>query len=337
MLSKATVTMKSAGGLFVLWVALLAYGKFAEAQQPKKVHRIGVFLPVTASASAHLIEAFRQGLREYGYIDQQNIALESRYADAEGKPERLKDLAAELVSLKVEVIVAGSTPGIMAARNATGAIPIVMVTTGDPVAGRLVASLARPGGNITGLTALGQELSGKRLEVLKEAVPKASLVAILSNPENPDTDLSLKGAQVAARALGVRLRVQEVRVPTEFDKAFEAITREGAAALMVLPDPMFVSQRERIVALTAKRRLPAMYAHREFFDVGGLMFYGASLADMWRRAAAYVDKILKGAKPADLPVEQPTKFEFVINLKTAKQIGLTIQPNVLARADRVIR
>ena len=225
----------------------------------------------------------------------------------------------------------------MAARNATGAIPIVMVTTGDPVTGRLVASLARPAGNITGLTALGQELGGKRLEVLGEAVPKVSLVAILSNPENPDTDLSLQGAEVSARALGVRLRVQEVRIPTEFEKAFEAITREGAGALMVLPDPMFVDQRERIVALTAKRRLPAMYAHREFFDVGGLMFYGASLADMWRRAASYVDKILKGANPAKIPVEQAKKFELLINLKTAKQIGLMIPPTVLARADKVIK
>jgi putative tryptophan/tyrosine transport system substrate-binding protein len=277
----------------------------------------------------------RQGLREYGYVDKQNIALEYRYA--EGKAERLKDLAAELVSLKVDVIVAGSTPGVMAARNATGAIPIVMVTTGDPVAGRLVASLAHPGGNITGLTALGQELGGKRLEVLGEAVPKASLVAILSNPENPDTDLSLQGAEVSARALGVRIRVQEVRVPTEFEKAFEAITREGAGALMVLPDPMFVDQRERIVALTAKRRLPAMYAHREFFDVGGLMFYGASLADMWRRAASYVDKILKGANPAKIPVEQAKKFELLINLKTAKEIDLKIPQSVLYRADRVIK
>ena len=320
---------------FLAGLIVVALFSRAEAQQPKKVHRIGVFLPVSASASAHLIEAFRQGLREYGYIDKQNIALEYRYA--EGKAERLKDLAAELVSLKVDVIVAGSTPGVMAARNATGAIPIVMVTTGDPVTGRLVASLARPGGNITGLTALGQELGGKRLEVLGEAVPKASLVAILSNPENPDTDLSLQGVEVSARALGVRLRVQEVRIPTEFEKAFEAITREGAGALMVLPDPMFVDQRERIVALTAKRRLPAMYAHREFFDVGGLMFYGASLADMWRRAASYVDKILKGANPAKIPVEQAKKFELLINLKTAKQIGLTIPQAVLYRADKVIK
>ena len=306
-----------------------------EAQQAKKVPRIGVFLPASASATAQLVEAFRQGLREHGYVGEQNLTLELRYA--EGKVERFAGLAAELVRSKVDVIVAGSTPGVIAAKNTTGAIPIVMVTTGDPVASGLVASLARPGGNITGVTALGQELSGKRLEVLKEAIPKVSRVAVLSNPTNPDSELSLKGMEAAARALGVQLQLQEVRDPTEFEKAFEAITRQGARALMVLPDPMYVSERGRIVALSAKSRLPAMYAHREFVDAGGLMFYGASLADMWRRAATYVDKILKGAKPADLPVEQPTKFELVINLKTAKQIGLTIPPNVLARADKAIK
>ena len=316
-------------------VVLLALGVTAEAQQTKKVPRIGAFVPASASGAPQLVEALRQGLREHGYVEEQNITLEPRYA--EGNIERLAGFAAELVRLKADVIVVGSTPGIIAVKNTTGAIPIVMVTTGDPVAGGLVASLARPGGNITGLTALGQELSGKRLEVLKEVVPKVSRVAVLSNPTNPDSELSLKGMEVAARALGVHIRLQEVRDPTEFDKAFEATIRVGARALMVLPDPMFVSQAGRIVALSAKSRLPAMYAHREFVDVGGLMFYGASLADMWRRAATYVDKILKGTKPADLPVEQPKKFEFIINLKAAKQIGLTIPPNVLARADRVIK
>jgi putative ABC transport system substrate-binding protein len=322
-------------GSFALCALLLALCASAQAQQATKIPRIGAFVPASASAAPELVEALRQGLREHGYVEEQNITLEPRYA--EGKIERLAGFAAELVRLKADVIVVGSTPGIIAVKNTTGAIPIVMVTTGDPVAGGLVASLARPGGNITGLTALGQELSGKRLEVLKEAVPKVSRVAVLSNPTNPDSGMSLKGVEVAARALGVQFRVQEVRDPTEFDKAFETITREGARALMVLPDPMFVSQRGRIVALSAKSRLPAMYAHREFVDAGGLMFYGASLADMWRRAATYVDKILKGTKPADLPVEQPKKFEFIINLKAAKQIGLTITPNVLARADKVIR
>ena len=320
---------------FGLCAMLLALCQSVEAQQPKKVPRIGAFVPASASAAPELVEALRQGLREHGYVEEQNITLEPRYA--EGEIERLAGFAAELVRLKADVIVVGSTPGIIAVKNTTSAIPIVMVTTGDPVAGGLVASLARPGGNITGLTALGQELSGKRLEVLKEAVPKVSRVAVLSNPTNPDSGLSLKGVEVAARALGVQFRVQEVRDPTGFDKAFETITRQGARALMVLPDPMFVSQRGRIVALSAKSRLPAMYAHREFVDAGGLMFYGASLADMWRRAATYVDKILKGTKPADLPVEQPKKFEFIINLKAAKQIGLTIPQWTLTKADKVIK
>ena len=321
--------------LWLLMVILLDWTHSADAQQPTKISRIGVFLPANASSTAHLVDAFRHGLREHGYVEKQNVTLEARYA--EGKAERLPGLAAELVRFKVDVMVVGSTPGVMAAKNATGTIPIIMVTTGDPVASGLVATLARPGGNITGVTALGQELAGKRLEVVKETVPKLSRVAVLSNPVNPDSGLSLKGMEVAAQALAVQLRVHEVSDPDEFEKAFEAITREGATALMVLPDPMFVSQRRAIVALSAKRRLPAMYAHTEFVDAGGLMFYGASLADMWRRAATYVDKILKGAKPADLPVEQPTKFELIINLKTAKQIGLAIPPNVLARADRVIR
>jgi putative ABC transport system substrate-binding protein len=315
-------------------VVLLAVALIAEAQQPAKVARIGIFLPASASASAHMVEAFRQGLREHGY-GKQNVTLESRYG--EGKAERLSDLAAELVRLKVDVIVVGSTPGVMAAKTATRKIPIVMVTTGDPVAGGLIASLARPGGNITGVTALGQELSGKRLEVLKEAVPNVSRVAVLLNPLNPDSALSLKGTEVAARTLGLQLRVQEVHDPTDFPKAFEALTREGATALVVLADAMFVSQAGRIVALSAKSRLPAIYAHRELVDAGGLMFYGASLADMFRRAAYYVDRILKGAKPADLPVEQPTKFELLINLNAAKQIGLTIPPAVLSKADKVIK
>ena len=327
--------MKGKITVLTLCAMLFALCYSASAQQPKKVPRIGAFVPASASAAPQLIEALRQGLREHGYVEEQNITLEPRYA--EGKIERLAGFAAELVRLKADVIVVGSTPGIIAVKNTTGAIPIVMVTTGDTVAGGLVASLARPGGNITGLTALGQELSGKRLELLKEAVPKVSRVAVLSNPTNPDSGMSLKGMELAARALGVQFRVQEVHDPAELDKAFQATTREGAKALMVLPDAMFVSQRERIVTLSAKSRLPAMYPHEEFVDAGGLMFYGASLADMWRRAATYVDKILKGAKPADLPVEQPKKFALIINLKAAKQIGLTIPPNVLVRADRVIK
>jgi putative ABC transport system substrate-binding protein len=320
---------------WLLAVWFLGSLSLAEAQQPAKIPRIGVFLPASAPATTHLVDAFKQGLQDHGYSVNRNITLESRFA--EGKPELLARFAGELVRLKVDVIVAGSTPGAIAAKTATGAIPIVIVTTGDPVASGLVASLAHPGRNITGVTALGQELAGKRLEVLKEMLPAVSRVGVLSNPDNSDSALSLKGVEVAARQLGLELRVQEVRAPTAFEQAFEAMARERAGAVMVLPDPMFVSYRERIVALAAKSRLPAMYAHREYMDEGGLMSYGASLADMWRRAAVYVDKILKGAKPADLPVEQPTKFELVINLKAAKQIGLTIPPNVLARADRVIK
>jgi putative tryptophan/tyrosine transport system substrate-binding protein len=309
--------------------ALCAAPLAAEAQQVK-TNRIGV---LTTGAGA--ADSLRQNLRKLGYVEGQNVAFELRYT--EGRPERLDEFAFELARLKVDVIVASYPAAVFSARRASATIPIVMVNTPDPVDLGLVASLARPGGNITGLTARGQELSGKRLEVLKETVPKVSRVAVLSNPTNPDSVLSLKGIEVAARALGVQFRVKEVHDPTKLDKAFEDTTREGARALMVLPDPMFVSEGRRIVALAAQSRLPAMYAHREFVDAGGLMFYGASLADMWRRAAIYVDKILKGTKPADLPVEQPTKFDFIINLKAAKQIGLTIPPNVLARATKVIK
>jgi ABC-type uncharacterized transport system substrate-binding protein len=321
--------------LIMLTGFILASVHLAHAQQPKKSPRIGRLSPISASAGLPIEEAFRQGLRDLGWIEGQNIVIEYRYA--EGKAARLPELAAELVRLRVDLIVAGSTPGILAAKNATGAIPVVMVTTGDPVVNGLVASLARPGGNVTGLTALSQELSGKRLELLKEAVPSGARVAVLSDPAVPDSGPALKGAKAAARALGVRLQELEVRDPNEFEKAFVAMARERAGALMVLGGIIFNAHRERIVELTAKSRLPAIYDLREYVEAGGLMFYGATLPDMYRRAATYVDKILKGAKPANLPVEQPIKFEFVINLKTAKQIGLTISPNVLVRADKVIK
>jgi len=314
---------------------LLALCLSAQAQQAKKVPRIGRLSPTTLSASSLIDEAFRQGLRDLDWVEGQNIAIEYRYA--EGKLDRLPELAGELVRLKVDVIVSGATSGTLAAKNATNKIPIVMVITGDPVTSGLIVSLARPGGNITGLTALGQELSGKQLELLKEAVPKITRVAVLSNPAGPDAGPSVKGLEAAARVLGVKLRVLEVQEPNEFDNAFATMSKERAGALIVLADRMFNSQRPRIVGLAAKSRLPAMYALREYMDDGGLMFYGAALPDMYRRAAYYIDKILKGTKPADLPVEQPVKFELVINLKAAKQIGLTIPPNVLARADRVIR
>jgi putative ABC transport system substrate-binding protein len=323
--------MRKSRVLSILFV-LLAGAGIAEPQQPKKVPRIGFLSPLE---SPQYFAAFRQGLRELGYTEGQNVVIE--YRSAKGMPQRFPDLAAELVRLNVDVIVAASGGGALAAKNATSTIPIVIGTTGDPVASGLVASLARPGGNITGLTALGTELTGKRLELLKEAVPKASRIVVLSTPGSTEGGASLKAMEVAAQPLRIELRVQEVRDPGEFKKTFAAITKEHAGAIMVLTGPLLTTHRKQIVEFAAKSRLPAMYGISEFVDAGGLMFYGASLPEMYRRAAAYVDKILKGTRPADLPVEQPTKFELVINLKTAKQIGLTILPNVLARADKVIR
>jgi len=323
--------MRKSRVLSILFV-LLAGAGIAEPQQPKKVPRIGFLSPLE---SPQYFAAFRQGLRELGYTEGQNVVIE--YRSAKGMPQRFPDLAAELVRLNVDVIVAASGGGALAAKNATSTIPIVIGTTGDPVASGLVASLARPGGNITGLTALGTELTGKRLELLKEAVPKASRIVVLSTPGSTEGGASLKAMEVAAQPLRIELRVQEVRDLGEFKKTFAAITKEHAGAIMVLTGPLLTTHRKQIVEFAAKSRLPAMYGISEFVDAGGLMFYGASLPEMYRRAAAYVDKILKGTRPADLPVEQPTKFELIINLKTAKQIGLTIPQRVLARADRVIR
>ena len=257
---------------FLTLLVVLALSSAGEAQQPKKISRIGRLSPLTSFADSPIFEALRQGLRDLGWVEGRNITFEHRFA--EGKLDRLPELAAELVRLKVDVFIAGSTPGALAAKNATAAIPIVMVTTGDPIAAGLVASLARPGGNVTGLTALGLELSGKRLEVLMEAVPSVGRVAVLSDPVFPESGPSLKGAKAAARALRVQLRVQEVGDPTEFEKAFAAMPHEGAGALIVLTGPMFLSQRERIVALAAKSRLPAMYAFRESVDAGGLILWG---------------------------------------------------------------
>ena len=317
--------------------ALLATPLAAEAQQAAKVARIG-YLALNLAASAHLTEAFRQGLRDLGYVEGRNLVIE--YRDAEGKPERFPALAAELVALKVDVIVAGGTPLVLTAKQATKTIPIVFATAADPVGSGLVTSLARPGGNVTGLSVLLPELVGKRLEQLKQAVPGVSRVAVLWQPgghdERTDKDI-LKEAEVAARALGVRLQFVEARGPTDFDRAFSDMTRARADAVTVQSTNIFFIERRRLLALAAKNRLPAMYLVREFVDAGGLMSYGPNVADLFRRAAIYVDKILKGAKPADLPVEQPTKFELVINLKTAKALGLTIPPSLLARADEVIQ
>jgi putative ABC transport system substrate-binding protein len=283
------------------------------------------------------LEAFRQSLRELGYVEGQNLVIEYRYA--EGNEEQLRALAAELVRLQVDVIVAEGAPGIRAAQHATRTIPIVMGGTGDAVAQGFVASLAHPGGNITGLSDQSTELPGKRLEILKETVPQSARIAVLANPAGPYYGIWMHNLTVAARALGLHLHVLELRSAGELDSAFAAMTREGADALLVLPDAMLIESRlhRRISDLAVNSRLPAMYSWREYVVVGGLMSYGISALEQHRHTATYVGKILRGAKPADLPVEQPTKFELVINLKTAKALGLTIPPTLLFQADEVIR
>ena len=315
-----------------LCAVLFALCFSAQAQQPKTVPRIG-YLGLIESRVVD--EAFRRGLREQGYVEGQNIHVEYRYA--EGRVERLADLAAELVRVKVDVIVATGTQVTDAAKRATKTIPIVFTVTSDPVTSGFVASLARPGGNITGFATLNIETSGKRLELLKEMMPQISRVAVLWNPTNSTTILAWKETEAVAKELRIRLQSLEVRGPDDLESAFRAATTERAGALILLPDNLFRPLQPRIRELVIKHRLPEIYWSSEYVEAGSLMSYGANIPDLFRRAATYVDKILKGAKPADLPVEQPTKFELVINLKTAKQIGLTIPPNVLARADKVIR
>jgi ABC-type uncharacterized transport system substrate-binding protein len=317
---------------------LVAAPLAAEAQQPAKIARIG-YLSNNLAGNPLAREAFLQRLRDLGYVEGRNLVIE--YRDAEGNAERLPALAAELVALKVDVIVAAAgTRVAMVAKQATRTLPIVFIGAGDPVTSGLVTSLARPGGNVTGLSLLFPELAAKGLEHLKQAVPGVSRVAVLLEPgavPEPTYKDILKGAGVAARALGVRLQVVEARGPEDFDRAFSDMTRARAGALAVLSTPMFASERRRLGDLAAKNRLPTVFQFREYVDAGGLMSYGPNIADLNRRAATYVDKILKGAKPADLPVEQPTKFELVINLKTAKALGLTIPPSLLGRADEVIQ
>jgi ABC-type uncharacterized transport system substrate-binding protein len=305
-----------------------------EAEESGKAYRVGILPPGPVSERLHLWKAFRQGLRDLGYVEGENITLV--FPAGEVRPERLSQLAAELVSLKVDVIVAAAAASIQAAGKATKTIPIVMPVANDPVESGFVASLGRPGGNITGLALVSSQLSAKRLELLRTVAPEVSRIAVLFNPTNPAFPHQMRETEAAARALGVHLQFLEVRDPKDIDKALQIATTSRAHALVVLDDALLFTYRTAIVKLAAKNRLAAIYGLREFVQAGGLMAYAANLADMYRRAATYVDRILKGAKPADLPIEQPTTFELVINLKTAKALGLTIPPSLLARADQVI-
>jgi len=319
---------------WLLIVFTLVSFRFAEAQQAGKVPRIGVLIAASTSFYSARVETFRQRLRELAYIEGKNIVIEYRYA--EGKLERLPDLAAELVRLKVDIIVtAGSANS--AAKKASATIPIVFASAPDPVGSGLVSSLARPGGNITGLSLMAQDLDGKRLELLKEAFPKVARVAFLWVPVDSRGNLALTEMEAAAKALGLKLLSLEVRSLDDFEGAFARAITNGAHALVTSASPLIDTQQRQVLDFAAKNRLPAMYHTSEYVEAGGLMSYAPNYADLWRRAGDYVDKILKGAKPADLAVEQPTKFEFTVNLKAAKQIGLTIPSNVLARADRVIK
>jgi putative tryptophan/tyrosine transport system substrate-binding protein len=325
-------------GLSIITFVLVVVGAEAWAQQPKKIARLGYLSPVDAATDSPRAEGIRLALRDLGYIEGQNIAIEYRYA--EGKSDRYPGLAAELVRLKVDIIVvSGGDMPIRAAKNATKTIPIVMTGQGsDPVRAGHVESLARPGGNVTGLTVLTRELGGKRLELLKEAVPKLARVAVLYDPANRASLHEVKELLPAdARALKLTIEPWEIRAVDDFEKVFAALNKQRPDGLYVPGTALMRANGKRIVDFALKSRLPSVYGSRGYVEAGGLMYYGADLADSYRRVATYVDKILKGAKPADLPVEQPTKFELVINLKTAKRIGLTIPPSVLARADRVIR
>jgi putative ABC transport system substrate-binding protein len=325
-------------GLIVL-AALAILLAPAEAQQAGKVSRMGYLSMLSRSDSTYigLRDAFRQGLRDHGYVEGQTIIIEWRFA--EGNNSRLPNLAAELVRLNVDLLFAEGTPATRAAKQATSTIPIVFSPIADPISSGLVANLARPGGNVTGLTFMAQELGGKRLELLKETVPRVARVGVLSHPGNPSESTRkslLQEMEAAARAAGLQLQHLEAQGANDLARAFAAMSRARLDALILLPSVMFTSERKRISELAAQERIPAMFFFREFPEAGGLMSYGPNFSDLWRRGATYVDKILKGAKPSDLPVEQPTKFELVINLKTAKALGLTIPPSLLLRADQVI-
>jgi ABC-type uncharacterized transport system substrate-binding protein len=329
-----------AAAFFMIAIQLLALAvllvPLAAAQQAGKIPRIGLLVPTSAARTA----AFRQGLRDLGYVDGRNMVIEARYA--EGDPDRLPNLAAELVGLKVDVLVIEGNAGIAAGKNATKTIPIVMAPSGDPIGAGFVVSLARPGGNLTGLSLLLTGLAKKRLELLTEAVPKASRVAVLWSPSRRgaggtrSSDLAFEETQTAARALRVQLQSLEVEGVDDFDRAFLAMRREHAGALVSISNSLLFTHRQRLAELALKHQIPAMFEFREYAEAGGLITYGASLDDLSRRAAIYVDKILKGAKAGDLPIEQPTKFELVVNRRTAKALGLTIPPSLLLRADQVI-
>jgi putative tryptophan/tyrosine transport system substrate-binding protein len=322
--------------LCLVAIFLVGAVEIAEAQQPKKVTRIGYLDGGFPATNAARIDAFRQGLREHGYVEGKNIVIEYRHG--EGKPNRLPNLLADLLHLQVEVIVAGGGGGaIDAAKQATKTIPIVMPMAIDPVGQGFVISLARPGGNVTGLATLAPEISGKQLEILREVVPSLSRVAVLGSSTNAANARLLNEVKPPAAAFGVKLQYLDVLGPKDFETAFRAAVKGHAEAVLVLTGPVVNSQRKQIAELAVKNRLPAILPFPEYVEAGGLMSYSASVIDMYRRAATYVDKILKGTKPADIPVEQPTKFEFVINLKTAKQIGVMIPQSVLYRADKVIR
>ena len=314
----------------------LTTASLAHAQQPAKVARIGYLFAGDPAGEANRLEAIRQAMRERGYVEGQNIFVEYRYT--QGNVDRASELAAELVRLKVDVIVvAGGDRWIRAAKSATKTIPIVFAAVADPVGGGLVSSLVRPGGNITGLSLMTPDLDGKRLELLKEAFPKVARVAFLWVPAGTRGNLPLTEMEAAAKALGLKLQSLEVRSLDDFESAFARAKRDGAQALITTPNPLINTQQRQVLDFAAKNRLPAMYPTSEFVEAGGLMSYAPNYTDSWRRAADFVDKILKGTKPAEIPVEQPMKFEFVISLKAAKQIGLTVPPNVLVRADKVIR
>jgi putative tryptophan/tyrosine transport system substrate-binding protein len=332
---KSKIENRKWAGIVAIGVAFAMCGAAAAAQQAKKVPRIGFLSAISPSSVSVRTEAFRQGLRELGYVEGKNIVIEWRYA--EGKIDRLSEFSAELVRLKVDVIVSSGPTPIRPAKEATATIPIVFTFDSDPVGNGFVASLARPGGNITGLSTLAPEISGKQLEILKEIVPRLSRVAVLGNSTRPGNAQALRATELAAGAFGVQLQYLDIIGPKDLETTFQAAGKGSAEALLVLPSPVTTSHRIQLADLAVKSRLPAIYPMSESAEDGGLMSYGTNVADLYKRAATYVDKILKGAKPADLPVEQPIKFEFIINLKAAKQIDLTIPPNVLARADKVIK